>query len=299
MIQTGIFTGYFPYGLQETADKIKKLGFNTVQLDVEFKDMDLEILSDEKCKIIRDIFRSRNLPICCISGYTNLVHPDLEEREKRLDKLKQIIRFAKKLGSPYVVTETGTFNPDSDWVSHPKNKTEEGYAECRDVIIELVEYSAQNGVTFCVETYVNNVIGSVEETLRLFKDVNHPNLKLLMDPTNYFEEHNIGKMDAELNKIFDELEDEIVIAHAKDVKLMEADQGVQMADMDADEAHSLRGVGKIELPACGLGELNYNLYLKRLAVNYPNIPIIIEHLTEDDVPRAKAFLDKTLIEEGV
>ena len=72
-----------------------------------------------------------------------------------------------------------------------------------------------------------------------------------------------------------------------------------MAEMDAGEAHALRGVGKIELPACGLGSLNYNLYVKRLAEKHPNIPIIIEHLTEDDVARAKAFLDQTLLEEGV
>ena len=37
MITTGIFTGYFPYGLEETAQKIKEHGFNTVQLDLEFK----------------------------------------------------------------------------------------------------------------------------------------------------------------------------------------------------------------------------------------------------------------------
>src|SRR5271154_515961 len=42
MIQVGIFTGYFPYGLEETATKIRKHGFNTVQLDVTFKDMDLD-----------------------------------------------------------------------------------------------------------------------------------------------------------------------------------------------------------------------------------------------------------------
>jgi sugar phosphate isomerase/epimerase len=299
MIQTGIFTGYFPYSLEETAQRIRTLGFNTVQLDVEFKGMDLKTLNDSKCKTIRDTFRAHNLPISCISAYTNLVHPELQERDRRLDRLKDIIRNARQLGSPYVVTETGTFNPDSDWVHHPKNKTDAGYNECRDVIGELVEFAAEHDVKFLVETYVNNVIGSVDETLRLFKDINSPNLKLLMDPTNYFEEHNIGNMDQELTRIFDELEDEILIAHAKDVKLIESDLGVQMADIDADESHSLRGVGKIELPACGLGELNYDLYLKRLAVKHPNIPIIIEHLTENDVPRAKKFLEQTLINQGV
>jgi len=41
MIQTGIFTGYFPYGLKETAERIRRLNFNTVQLDLTFKDLDL------------------------------------------------------------------------------------------------------------------------------------------------------------------------------------------------------------------------------------------------------------------
>jgi sugar phosphate isomerase/epimerase len=297
MIQTGIFTGYFPYSLEETAKRIRNIGFNTVQLDVSFKDMDLstEQLNSEKCKKIRDTFRRYNLPVCCISGYTNLINPNPEKRAANLAHLKQLIRYANELGSPYVISETGTFDPDSDWVHHPKNKTEEGYEECRKIIQELVDFSRQHGVVFLVETYVNNVIGSIEETLRLFADIKDPHLGLLMDPTNYFEEHNIDQMDKTLNQIFDALSDKIKISHAKDVKRAASAQGVKMADIDASEAHTLRGVGTIELPAPGLGSLNYDLYLQRLSREYPNIPIIIEHLEEEDVPRAKKFLDERLI----
>ena len=58
-------------------------------------------------------------------------------------------------------------------------------------------------------------------------------------------------------------------------------------------------MGAIELPAPGLGSLNYDLYLKRLAEKHPNIPIIIEHLEEADVPRAKKFLDGRLRAHGL
>lgn len=300
MIQVGIFTGYFPYSLEETAKRIRSIGFNTVQLDVNFKDMDLatDQINSEKCKKIRDTFRSHNLPISCISGYTNLVHPIPEKRKSNLAHLKQLIRYANELGSPYVISESGTFDSDSDWVHHPKNKTEEGYEECRQVIQELADFSREHGVTFLVETYVNNVIGSIEETLQLFADVTDPHLGLLMDPTNYFEEHNIDQMDKTLNQIFNALSHRIKISHAKDVKRAEAAQGVQMASIDASEAHALRGVGMIELPAPGLGSLNYDLYLKRLSKDHPNIPIIIEHLEESDVPRAKQFLDSKLLANG-
>lgn len=296
MIQVGIFTGYFPYALEETARRIRDIGFNTVQLDVTFKDMDLSTdnITKEKCNAIRDNFRRYNLPVSCISGYTNLVHPDPGKRKKNANHLKQIIRHAHELGSPYVISETGTFDPDSDWVHHPKNKTEEGYQECRKIIQELVDFSRDHGVTFLIETYVNNVIGSVEETLRLFADIDDPHLGLLMDPTNYFEDHNIDDMDKTLNHIFNALSHRIKIAHAKDVKRAGSSQKVQMADIDASEAHALRGVGGIELPAPGLGSLNYDLYLQRLSKQHPNIPIIIEHLDESDVPRAKQFLDEKL-----
>mgnify|MGYP000270544753 FL=1 len=304
MMQTGIFTGYFPYSLEETARKIRALNFNTVQLDLHFKDMDLSAgqITKEKCIRIRETFRDHNLPICCISGYTNIIHPDPAERARRVGYLKEIIRHAQYLGTPYVISETGTYNTESDWVHHPKNKTEEGFEECRKVIADLSQHAYDHGATFLLETYVNNVVGSVEETVKMFAQVDHQGLGLLMDPTNYFETHNIDRMDAILNQVFDTLSDKIKIGHAKDVKRSGDDKSEKHADIGDDsalESHTFRGVGEIELPAPGLGSLNYDLYLKRLAQKHPNIPIIIEHLEESDVPRAKSFLDGKLRAQGL
>lgn len=304
MMQTGIFSGYFPYGLEETAQKIRGLGFNTVQLDMHFKDVDLSAgqITKDKCVRIRETFRDHNLPISCISGYTNIIHPDKAERERRVGYLKEIIRYAQHLGTPYVISETGTFNTESDWVHHPKNKTEEGFEECRKVIADLSQHAYDHGAVFLLETYVNNVVGSVEETVKMFAQVDHPGLGLLMDPTNYFESHNIEHMDEILNQVFDTLSDKIRIAHAKDVKRSGDDKTEKHADIgdaDALESHTFRGVGEIELPAPGLGSLNYDLYLQRLSKKHPNIPIIIEHLDESDVPRAKTFLDGKLRANGL
>ncbi|TCR70702.1 sugar phosphate isomerase/epimerase [Rhizobium sp. BK376] len=304
MMQTGIFTGYFPYGLEETAKKIRALDFNTVQLDMHFKDVDVSAgqITKDKCIRIRETFRDHNLPISCISGYTNIIHPDKDERARRVGYLKEIIAHAQYLGTPYVISETGTYNTESDWVHHPKNKTEEGFEECRKVIADLAQHAYDHGAVFLLETYVNNVVGSVEETVKMFAQVDHPGLGLLMDPTNYFETHNIDRMDAILNQVFDTLSDKIKIGHAKDVKRSGSDKSEKHADIgdeDALESHTFRGVGEIELPAPGLGSLNYDLYLKRLAQKHPNIPIIIEHLDESDVPRAKKFLDGKLRAQGL
>lgn len=301
MLQVGIFTGYFPYALEETARRIQSHGFTTVQLDADFKDLDLsnEGISKDKCHKVRDTFRDHNLPVACISAYSNIVSPEPARREQILARVKTLLRYARDLGSPYVISETGTYDTTSDWVHHPKNKTEEGFQDCCNVIKELAQFAYDHGAVFLVETYVNNVIGSVEETLRLFAEVDHPGLGLLMDPTNYFEAHNIDDMDGELNRVFNALSDKIRIGHAKDVKRTGTMMAEKHADIDASQAHTFRGVGAIELPAPGLGELNYNLYLERLAYKHPNIPIIIEHLDETDVPRAKQFLDEKCKAVGV
>ena len=304
MMQAGVFTGYFPYTVEETAKKIRALGFNTVQLDLHFRDVDLTAgnITKDKAKKIAGVFRDHDLPICCLSGYTNITHPDEGEREKRVNSLKEIIRNACHFGARFVISETGTFNPESDWVHHPKNKTDAGFEICRKIIGDLARTAHDHGAKFLLETYVNNVVGSVEETVRMFAEVDHPGLGLLMDPTNYFESHNIDRMDQILNQVFDTLSDKIEIAHAKDVKRSGGDKSEKhedIGDANAHEGLTFRGVGEIELPAPGLGALNYDLYLRRLSEKHPNIPVIIEHLTEDDVPRAKKFLDAKFKANGV
>jgi len=299
MISVGIFNGYFPYTLEESIKRIKTHGFTSIQLDLSFKGMDLSFdsLNIEKCHLIRDAFRDANIPIVAISGYTNITHPHLTKREENIKNLKILLKYARDLGTPYVISETGTFNEDSDWVYHEKNGTEEAYDTVCELITDLTKFAYDNGSIFLVENYVNNIIGTVNKVLRLFSDVNHPALGLLMDPANYFSEANINDVDGELNRIFNALGDRIKIAHAKDCKRAE-NVAEKHADIDASESHTFRGAGSIELPAPGLGILNYDLYLKRLSKIYPNIPLIIEHLDEADIPRAKKFIDDKLKKAG-
>lgn len=300
MLSVGIFTGYYPYDLDETVKRIKEGDFNCVQLDVSFKDCDAAKgeLTKEQAVRIRTRLREANLPVIAVSAYTNFIHPDPVKRQANIDYIKMMMSFARDLGCPYVASETGTYNEESDWVWDDRNATEEVYQETLAVVKDIVAFAEANDVTFLIENYVNNVIGSVEMVERLFADVNSDHLGLICDPTNYFDEKNIGNMDAELEKIFARLAPKMKIAHAKDCRLAE-DTSEKHADIDADESHSFRGAGGVELPAAGLGVLNYELYLKLLAKHHPNMPLIIEHLDEGDIPRAKAFVDGILQKTGV
>lgn len=97
MISVGIFTGYYPYTLAETIERAKKDGMSCVQLDLEFKDIDLSRghITKEKANQVRDAFRDANLPIVAISAYTNLVHPDPVKRQENIDYVKEILAHAE------------------------------------------------------------------------------------------------------------------------------------------------------------------------------------------------------------
>ncbi|MCL2400967.1 MAG: sugar phosphate isomerase/epimerase [Defluviitaleaceae bacterium] len=298
MISVGIFTGYYPYTLADTIAKIKKDGMSCVQLDLTFKDIDLDRgkITKEKANKVRDAFRDANIPIVAISAYTNLTHPDPVKRKANIDHVKEVLAHARDFGTPYVISETGTYNEESDWSPDDKNFTEEAFQDFKMVATEIAKYAYDHDAVFLIENYVNNIIGSIDEVARLLQEIDHPGIGLLLDPTNYFDGNNIDKVDETIEKIFWVLDDKVKIAHAKDIKRAE-NLEEKFGDGSADH-NSFRGAGAVELPAPGLGLLNYELYLKHLRKNHPNIPIIIEHLDESDIPRAKKFVDDTLKKIG-
>jgi len=300
MIATGIFTGYYPMTMDDTIKQIKEQDFSCVQLDVSFKDCDSakEYLTKQKANEIRDKFRDANLPVIAISAYTNLIHPDKEKRKENIAYIKMMMERALDLGCPYVASETGTYHRDNDWLWDDYNATEEAYQEFAGVLYDLLKFGKEVGATFIIENYVNNVVFDIDRIQRLFSDMNMPNMKLICDPTNYFTPANYHDIDGQLHRIFNALGDKMVIAHAKDIKLT-SDHSVKMADIDADESHSFRGAGGVDLPAAGLGDLNYDLFLQLLGRHHPNMPLIIEHLDAGDIPRAKKFVDSVLKRQGV
>ncbi|HGY1211655.1 sugar phosphate isomerase/epimerase family protein [Citrobacter braakii] len=298
MINVGIFTGYYPYSLEETITKIKQAGMGCVQLDLEFTDIDLSRghITKAKAHQVRDAFRKANLPIVAISAYTNLVHPEPVKRAENIAAVKEILAHARDFGTPYVISETGTYNVDSDWLYDPQNSTEEAYQEFKAIARDLAAFAYDHGAVFLVENYVNNIIGSVSQVARLMRDIDHPGLGLALDPTNYFDDKNIDAIDETLHSIFNVLDSKIKIAHAKDCK--KTDVVIEKFGDGAAEHNSFRGAGLVELPAAGLGSLNYLLYVELLAKNHPNIPLIIEHVDESDIPRAKNFVDDMLMVTG-
>jgi len=268
----GIFAQvYRKLPLEEAVAKIKADGFRSVITDFNFADVRFNPAKPdwEAVKKIRDCLDRHGLAVAGLYGYYNVIAPDLALRRKGRERMEFMLTNWKRFGSPNVTTETGTYNTKSEWQDSPKNASEEGYLECRREIEGLVKLAEKAGAVVNIEQYWRNIIGTIDRAERLFREVNSPALKLTMDPSNYFRPEDLPRMKPMLEDMFRRLGPQIALAHAKDVRVTEKGQ---------------------EHPAAGLGVLDYATYLELLAKLDRPIDLVLEHLTLDQMPKARDFV---------
>ncbi len=293
-MQVGIFTHYFFHDVREAARRIRQFGFQTVQLALPPTGTALTETSGwEWFGHARDVFAGEGLGIAAISGYVNLIAPHPEKRRLGRAHLDALLREACRFGSPYVVTETGTRHPDDDWAPHADNLHSETY----DLLVESIGGAASvardHGATLLLEPSVGNVIDTPTKAAKLLRDVDSRAVGLVADPANYIDGGNLENSNELLEALFAELGPAIRLAHAKDYRKF---------DGNARERHfhatDPAPYGGVEYPAAGLGDLDYDRYIALLRHHCPDVPIILEHLDESDVGRAKSFLDRKLSVHG-
>jgi len=257
--------------LAQAVAKIKAEGFACVVTDFTFADVRFDPLKPDWQAVekIRDCLDRHGIRIVGLYGYTNVVDPNPARRKQGLAKTEFVLANWKRLGCANVSTETGTLNPASEWVASPENTTEAGYQKCRAAIERLVRQAEKTGAILSIEPYWQNIIDSIDRAERLFRDIDSPSFRLVMDPCNYYRKQDLPQTAPMLKEMFKRLGDKIVIAHAKDVKA------------------SATGT---DLPASGRGNLDYPLFLRLLIELDREMPLVIEHVSWGDVPRARDYV---------
>jgi sugar phosphate isomerase/epimerase len=271
-LHLGIMSNVYAHlPVEEATAKIKAEGFGCVVTDFRFADVQFDPLKPdwEAVKKIRTSFDRHRIRIVGLYGYTNIVDPHPARRAQGLARTEFVLAHAKRLGCANVSTETGTLNPQSEWVTSPENATEAGYQKCRAAIEKLVRLAEKTGAILSIEPYWQNIIDSIERAERLFRDVDSPALRLVMDPCNYYRKEDLPDTAPMLKEMFKRLGDKIIIAHAKDVKASAAGT---------------------DLPASGRGVLDYPLFLRLLLDLDREMPLLIEHVSWQDVPRARDYV---------
>jgi sugar phosphate isomerase/epimerase len=273
-MRVGIFAKTFARSsLEETLYAVRAHGIGCVQFNMSCASLPPmpEEIPAELTDRIRGEMERRNLTMAAVSGTFNMIHPDRGKRREGLRRLGVLADACGRLGTSVITLCTGTRDPEDMWRYHPENYSPMAWRDLLVSMEQAVRVAEGHEVTLAFEPEVNNMVDSAEKSRRLLDEMRSSRLKVVMDAANIFREGKLPHLDEILDKAFGLLGEDIVIAHAKDVK----------------------STG--EVVAAGRGELDYDRYLENLrGVGFEG-PVILHGLGESEVEGSVAFLRAKLV----
>ena len=277
-LQIGISTlGFGGYTNLELAKELAGQGIRIVQLFLAQTDSrywrynhraDVSDLTPERCQAIADAYRSAGIAIHSIGVYTNLIHPDEAERQANLDYFEAMMKIARAMGVPQLVTEAGHFRSDEPEPHVPLHFQEEVWKTMVATGKELARRAEAHNVVVLCEPFYRGFLASAKRTRVFLEEVGSPRIRALLDPANLLELNDLDEM-------FDQLEPWIECLHAKDRKL-----------------HVDRGV------AAGQGDLDYEQFVTLTAARTPHAPLILEYVGPQDYLQARDHLLDAIRKSG-
>lgn len=262
--------------LSRLATATHEFGFTKTQLNlIRIDDVDSRPgkLSPGLANFVAEQFERHRVKIPVLGCYTNLIHPDKEQREAGIRRFKDHLRFARDFGASVVATETGTQNPNNQFHSHEDNQSEANWQLLRGIIGELAEEAEKWGIHLALEGATKTVVNTPERMQRMLEEVPSSSLGIVMDPCNYIDTANMDRQCEVMDDAFARLGNRILLAHAKDFRVTN---------------------GKMTQPAAGTGELNYPHYLRQLVQNKPFGHLFLEHLRPDQMYSALGLVSDVL-----
>ncbi|MDQ0972613.1 L-ribulose-5-phosphate 3-epimerase [Neobacillus niacini] len=257
--------------LEELVQEVAGKGLTSVQLalskSLDGVNTELGSLSPGFARYVASAFSKHNVQIAVLGCYFNMIHPDLVQRRKGIERFKEHIRFARDFGCSIVATETGNVNPEIFYTE--ENFKEEPFLEVVESVSELVKEAEKFGVIVGIEAGVNHPIYSPKAMKRLLDSINSKNLQVILDPVNLLTIDNYQNQEEIFQEAMDLFGERVVILHAKDF-IIENNQLVPTA------------VGK--------GLLNYKYIIEEIKKKKPFINILLEETKEPFIDQSIAFL---------
>jgi len=217
--------------------------------------------------------------------YINLIPPDELQRRAAVDRIRSALQQAKAFCCPAVATVAGTRDPSGEpfWAAHPENFTAVAWvALCRSVE-EILQTAEELGVDFCLEPLIHTPLNTVGTLRQILDEMRSERLKILFDPVNLITMDEYFRTGDFLKLAFDVLGDSIAAAHAKDT-LLQRDR----LTLHVDEVRA------------GLGNLDYETFLRCMDGLPEDTPLAIEHLQKDeDFALARDYIEGIARKIGV
>lgn len=214
--------------------------------------IDVDNLTDEKVKYIKDYCAKRNVEISSLAFYPNTMDGNLEKRAAAVEHLKKVIEGSAKLGVNMVTT----------FIGRDQTKTvEENLKLVKEVWPPIIKLAEEKGVKIAIENCPmlfgpdqwpggQNLMTTPANWKKVFEILPSANLGINYDPS-----HFVWQMIDYIKPLYD-FKDKIFHVHYKDIKLY---------------PDKLREVGVMAYPLDfmspklpGLGDVDWGKYVSAL-----------------------------------
>ena len=268
--------------IHEIVQRIRDNGYTSTSFSSSFTNRSPWL--DAPDSVIRETRAALNdldVELFDIMVWTNLIHPDLAQRQKNLKYVAETIECADRLGCRMVTMITGSCGTEHYTQWHPDNWSDKTWDTTVTVLRQLINdtpgCATSLGMEACVMTNINDPFSN----RKIADDVGDPRCKVCLDPTNMATLHNYYHSSELLHECFDRIGELIIGCHAKD-QLLNQQMYVQL----------------LEVPP-GKGMQDYETYLVRMSrLSWPRT-LMLEHFPDEEYLPAKAFIEETAKRVGV
>jgi sugar phosphate isomerase/epimerase len=234
---------------------LRKLGYSAAYCPVGAKAGDAEVRAYEEAA------RKAGIVIAETGAWSNPISPKDDERQAALEKCRQQLALADRIGARCCVNISGS-RSESWHGPSPQNLTPETFDMIVETTRSIIDAVKPTRTFFALETMPWAYPDSPESYLRLFQAIDRRQFAVHLDPVNLIcspqRYYSNGTL---IRECFEKLGPYIKSCHAKDILLQEK------LTTHLDEV----------IP--GTGGLDYAVFLKELS-RFPDTPLMLEHLAK-------------------
>lgn len=203
----------------------------------------------------------------------NISDPDADQRERHIAEICRRLRRADEMGALCCVMHGGSYNNQGCVKAHRENFSDRHVEYNVRTIQRILDEVQPQTTKLVLETESYVLPDSPELYLRMIRWIDRPSFAAHLDPVNLtLSPRRFYHSGDFIRRCFACLGAQLVSCHAKDTNLV-------------DHATS-----QLTETCLGDGGLDYDTYLTELSRLPQEPPLMIEHLTAEQLPRALAYI---------
>lgn len=256
---------------QALACQIAEKGIKNVQfaLNASFPELSAApLISPGMGTFFKNEFGQQGIQVALLSCYSNLIHPDADEREKILQKFERYLFHARYFGASMVASETGSVIPTLGYSE--ENFTDEVFGDLVTVVQRLVKTGERYQTMVGIEAGLNHPLFSNDRIQELITRVPSDFLGIVYDPTNLITPETASKQVEIVAEAFEKFGERIVCLHLKD--------------------YVIEGDRIVSVPL-GEGVIPYQAILQIVDRYKPYCYVVLEGTKDEGIKRAVAMIE--------